>query len=109
MELKYFIKNTLISIKEGVHGANEQLAIAEGKKLGEDFGASYVLQHTKDNAIDFDVAVTINNEEKNSLEGGGGINISVMSLKGEKGSEKNQTETNVTRIKFSIIPHRDIA
>src|SRR3989344_6999214 len=107
MELKEFIKNTLINIKNGLHEANLEFAKQEGKTLGEDYTAQFVMRPTgdKQDYITFDVAVTVSEESKQS--GGGGVKIAVASLGGELGSSKSQE--HVSRIKFNIIPHEFIA
>jgi len=104
MELQEFIKNTLVSIKNGIHHANLEFAKQEGKTLGENFGAQFVLETSRDktqNYVTFDVAVTVSQESKKS--GGGGIKMYVASLGGEVGDVKSQE--HVSRIKFHIIPH----
>lgn len=104
MELQEFIKNTLVSIKNGVHDANLEFAKQEGKVLGQDFAALFVLESSRDkgqNYITFDVAVTVSQESKKS--GGGSLKIAVASLGGEAGDVKSQE--HISRIKFHIIPH----
>lgn len=108
MELKEFIKNTLVSIKNGLHEANKEFAKQEKKTLGDDFSATFVMEsHNRDKGqgyITFDVAVTVSEESKKS--GGAGLNIKVASLSGEIGDVKSQE--HVSRIKFHIIPHMTI-
>jgi len=104
MELQEFIKNTLVSIKNGVHEANLAFAKQEGKTLGQDFSALFVVDSSRDkgqNYISFDVAVTVSEESKKS--GGGKLNIQVASLGGEIGDVKSQE--HISRIKFHVIPH----
>src|SRR3989338_946769 len=104
MELQEFIKNTLVSIKNGVHDANLEFAKQEGKTLGQDFSALFVVDSSRDkgqNYISFDVAVTISEGSKKS--GGGKLNIKVASLGGEIGDVKSQE--HISRIKFHVIPH----
>ena len=72
MELQEFIKNTLVSIKNGVRDANLEFAKQEGKTLGKDFGALFVLESSSGKGQDyitFDVAVIVSQESKN-LAGG---------------------------------------
>ena len=107
MELQDFIKNTLVSIKNGLHEANKEFARQENKKLGEDFSALFVMGTDRDkgqNYVTFDVAVTVSQEKKKA--GGGGIQIAVASLGGEIGDIKSQE--HISRIKFHIIPHTTI-
>ncbi|MFH1744566.1 MAG: hypothetical protein ABH881_00130 [bacterium] len=104
MELQEFIKNTLVSIKNGVHDANLEFAKQEGKTLGKDFSALFVIEAAGDKdqgRISFDIAVTVNQESKKS--GGGGLKISVVSLGAEIGDIKSQE--HISRIKFKIASH----
>jgi len=104
MELQEFIKNTLVSIKNGVHDANLEFAKQEGKTLGQDFSALFVVDSSRDkgqNYISFDVAITVS--EKSKKSGGGKLNIQVASLGGEAGDIKSQE--HISRIKFHVIPH----
>ncbi|MDP3792260.1 MAG: hypothetical protein Q8Q89_00880 [bacterium] len=108
MELEEFIKNTLISIRNGVHGANEELAKTEGKKLGEDATAVFVLGlHSgdkKEEYIAFDVAVTVSSETK---KGGGGV-IKVLGLSVGGEMDNIGAQEHVSRIKFHILPFKTI-
>jgi hypothetical protein len=104
MELQEFIKNTLVSIKNGLHEANIEFAKQEGKTLGQDFSALFVMEpHNREKGQDyitFDVAVTVSQESKKS--GGGGLKIAVASLGREVGDIKSQEQ--ISHIKFHIIP-----
>ena len=116
MELNEFISGTLQSIIT---------AINESKDFAESNGAiinPIIMEHNfnanptifrkdgKDGKlsltkIDFDIAVTVSNEEGSKV--GGGIKIQVLNL----GASSTNTETNQTtsRIKFSInvaLPHQ---
>jgi hypothetical protein len=108
MELQEFIKDTLISIKNGLHKANEEFAQQEGKVLGKDCSALFVMEpHNREKEqgyITFDVAVTVSEESKKS--GGGGVKIAVASLGGEIGDIKLQE--HISHIKFHIIPSQYI-
>ena len=108
MELQEFIKNTLVSIKNGLHEANEEFAKQEGKKLGKDFSSLFVMEpHKREKEqgyVTFDVAVTVSQESKKS--GGGGLRIAVASLGGEVGDVKSQE--HISHIKFHIIPQQYI-
>lgn len=109
MELQEFIKDTLINIKNGIHFANVELAKQEGKELGNDFSALFVMEPNNrekgQGYITFDVAVTVGNESK--IEGSGGIKIAIANIDGEISSESSQE--NISRIKFHIIPHTYIS
>ena len=108
MKLQEFIKNTLVSIENRLHKANEEFAKQEGKKLGENFTALFVIEpHNREKGegyITFDVAVTVSQESKKS--GDGKLKITVASLGGEVGDVKFQE--HISRIKFHIIPHQYI-
>lgn len=108
MELQEFIKNTLVSIYNGLHGANEEFAKQQGKTLGQDFRALFTMEpFNRDKGqgyITFDVAVTVSQESKRA--GGGGFKIAVANLGGEKGEIKSQEY--VSRIKFHIMPSQYI-
>jgi len=105
MDLQEFIKNTLVSIKNGLHDANVEFAKQEGKELGKDYAALFVMEpHNREKSqgyIIFDVAVTVN--QKDDKKGGGGIKIAVANLGGEITSSTSQE--NISRIKFHIISH----
>lgn len=104
MDLQEFIKNTLVSIKNGIRDANVEFAKQEGKELGKDFTAVFVMEpNNKEKSqgyIIFDVAVTVSQE--NNAKGGAGIKIAVANLGGDVSSTTSQA--NFTRIKFHIIP-----
>lgn len=104
MELQEFIKNTLVSIKNGVHDANIEFAKQDGKTLGTDGQDYFVLESSRDkgqNYMTFDVAVTVG--QKTEKSGGGNIKIAVASLGG--GIDNISSQEHVSRIKFHIIPH----
>lgn len=108
MELQEFIKNTLISIKNGLREANEEFARQEGKTLGKDFESLFVMEplnrDKKEGYITFDVAVTVS--QKSKKFGGGELKIVVASLSGKFDNIKSQEY--ISRIKFNIIPHKYI-
>lgn len=107
MELKDFIRHTLVSIKEGVRSANEDLLDKENKVLGEDRPFfSMMTSSTRDSHsfISFDVAVTVN-EEKNKSKSGG-IKIAMVDIGG--GTESIKSQESISRIKFSVRPFFDI-
>lgn len=105
MELKDFIKKTLVDIKEGIHEANIELVEKQGKKLGVDASALFGIEANNREKthgyISFDIAVTVAEETKKG--GGGKIKVAVADLGGE--AEKTASQENVSRIKFYVIPH----
>ena len=83
MELKEFVKKTLVEINEGINEAKED-------------GVQVVLGYSK--KIKFDVSVTVDNSEENKK--GGGIFVAGLGF-GAKTADKSNTGT-VSKIKFSV-------
>jgi hypothetical protein len=103
MELDQFIETTLVSIKKGIGSANVKIAEMEGKTLGQDIAAQFIMERNQDkreSCVSFDVAVTATQE--NAKNGGGGIKIAVVNLGGNISSA--DTHEHVSRIKFSVYP-----
>lgn len=103
MDLRKFIAETLTQIIGGISDAQENMLEFQ-KGENSDYTAPYVNpnpvseNHKKLNDIEFDVAVTVS--EGNSAEGGGGLSVMGVSIGGKGASE--QTNSSVSRIKFSI-------
>lgn len=108
MELSEFVKNTLIGIQDGIHQANLKFATDEGKTIGKDTTAQFVMEaykrDYKEGYIAFDVAVTVS--EGSTASGGGGINVAMLRLGGDVGHEAMLE--HVSRIKFHVIPNRSV-
>jgi hypothetical protein len=95
MELEEFIKNTLVSLKNGVHAANDALI----KQDGGDTRIFALNANSKEGShVSFDVAVTATHETGKS--GSGGIKIAVVGIGGEKSSKEIQE--SVSHIKFAV-------
>jgi len=93
MELKVFIEQTIIQITDGLLAGHNYI---ESKKFGE--GVS----DDKGKEINFDIAVSSNEEEKSGL--GGKISVAqIFSLGGE--NQVSATSSNVSRIQFRIFIH----
>ena len=93
MELKEFIKQTIIQITDGM---------LEGDKYVKEnnFGSGVSDSHGKE--INFDIAVTSNEEEKTGVAG----KISVANIMSFGGNGENVTKaSNVSRIQFKLILH----
>lgn len=90
IKLEDFIKTTLLDIAKGINAANKELSNTQTfeMKAGGD-------------TIDFDVAVSVDNESSESS--GVGAIISVISL-GAK-STKGTKDQSLSRIKFSVKVH----
>ena len=92
MELKEFIKQTLLSIVSGVEEANEEV---DRFRL-----SNHKHYETGENGqkIGFDVSITVKETSKNNVSGG--IKVALVNLNGgRKASESNQ---NVHKIQFEV-------
>lgn len=106
MELKDFVKNTLIQIVDGVIEAERELeqkgatvnpvgGYFDQKQVG---GRTWSFKDGITEVVDFDVALT--NSEKEGSSAGIGVLLGSINL-GAKGASE-ETITSVTRIKFSV-------
>lgn len=94
MELEEFIKNSLVSIRNGVRMANNEL-----RQKGEEKRIFKLEAHSGEGKhIFFDVAVRATHESGKS--GSGGIKIAVVDMGGEKSSKDFQE--SVSRLKFAV-------
>jgi hypothetical protein len=92
MELKDFIKNTLLDIVNGVEEAN--------KEMNRFHLSSHKHYETGESGqkVEFDVSVIITESSENDINGG--IKVALVNLGGGfKESEKNQ---NTHKIKFEV-------
>lgn len=90
MDLEKFISETLVSVKNGLHSANET--------IGKDTAPTFLIGVDGSEKIYFDIAVTVS---KNTKKEGAG-KIEVISL-GVGGSfNKTEAQEYVSRIKFSV-------
>lgn len=104
MELDEFVKNTLLSVRNGIRNANKELL---DLKLIENVGDGFALDNHDgkvEGFISFDVAVTVSG--KKLKEGGGGIRIAAISLGGK--ISKDTMHEHVSRIKFHIMPRKTV-
>jgi hypothetical protein len=106
VELKDFVKNTLVQIVDGVLEAEKELSQkgATVNPIGGYFdqaqlgGRTWSFKDGITESVEFDVALT--NSEKEGTAAGIGVLLGSINL-GAKGSSED-TVTSVTRIKFSI-------
>lgn len=106
MELKDFVKNTLVQIVDGVIEAEKELEAkgASVNPIGGNFdqkqvgGRAWSFKDGVSEVVDFDVALT--NSEKEGTSAGIGVLLGSISL-GAKGASE-EVITSVTRIKFSV-------
>jgi len=107
MELDKFITQTLLDIRNGVRGANEEIARLEGGELGKDRSAHFVMGPYSDESgrISFDIAVTVQDSSKSDV----GASIHVLSLaSGSLASKLGFRSKNerISRIKFCVKPDK---
>lgn len=93
MELKEFIKQTIIQITDG---------LVEGHKYVNQNNFGHGISDASSKEINFDVAVTSNEEEKTGV--GGKISIANVFSAGAK-EESTTKATNVSRIQFKTYLH----
>ena len=98
IELKEFIKNTLVEIAQGIRMANDEL-----KNPSENQFEVFSLRRNKGDAskipgIQFDVAVTAAKDQKDKA----GFIITLINLGGGASTEKALSDKLVHRIKFEI-------
>ena len=93
MELKEFIKQTIIQITDG---------LVEGHKYVDENNFGYGISDSSGKEINFDIAVTSNEEETTGI--GGKISVANVFSVGAKG-ENTTKATNVSRIQFKTYLH----
>ncbi|MFT5708356.1 MAG: hypothetical protein ACI9ES_002658 [Oceanospirillaceae bacterium] len=106
MDLKDFVKNTLVQIIDGVIEAESELEEkgATVNPVGGNFdqkqlgGRTWSFKDGITEIVEFDVALT--NSEKEGTAGGIGVLLGGINL-GAKGASE-ESITSVTRIKFSV-------
>lgn len=111
MDLKEFIKETIVQVTEAIIESNEELKVKgaivnPGKiKVNSDSSQAYgresrQIEHQSRivQKLEFDVAVVAQDEKS----AGAGAKISVMSLKLGADGEVNYTNKSESRIKFAI-------
>ena len=108
MDIKDFIKESLLQIVDGITEANTALE-AKGASIpisvgGEGVWATLVKEgkdkHTKYiMRVDFDLAVTVT--QGDNLKAGGGVSIASFFNAGASSEESNQSQS-VSRIKYTI-------
>ena len=97
MDLKEFIRQSLLDISEGLHEANEEY------KKGSKSGSNVFLllpSGPKNDArgVKFDLAVTTKSES--GTGGKAGINIKIVEL--STGGQSQSAKENISRISFTV-------
>jgi Trypsin-co-occurring domain 2 len=91
MELKDFIRQTLVEIAEAVAEANKAVT-------GEPFTVTHHMGDKKEHGIEFDVAVTA----KDDKQAGGKANLGVAVLGLSTNESTLASSERVSRIKFTV-------
>ena len=97
MQLDKFLSETLRGIVAGVGDANSKL-----KKK------QFVIYNSRENVIEFDVAVTASEGKTEVVEGslGAGINIFGFKLLGKQSNSKS--DKSISRLRFRVKPRMKI-
>ena len=93
MELKEFVKNTLLSIAKGVSEASKEWKEGGGNFQIEDRGGKIDARY-----INFDVAVTTSSEKSAKVEGDAKIYVVSGGVEGEI----SHAIQNVSRVSFKV-------
>jgi hypothetical protein len=99
MNLETFISNSLVSIQRGVESANKELQ--GGNKTPPFLIGFSGLSAEEEKSIEFDVAVTINQE----VSGGAGGEINVVGIKLGGKLDTQGGHESISRVRFKIHPN----
>lgn len=97
MQLKDFIKSTLVSIATGVDEASEEIKTKDTRI--KDFRIMHGSDGLEKRYVEFDVAVTTSMEVSGKIKGGGNVIVASMDVQG--GLRNN--EGNINRIRFNVL------
>jgi len=97
MEIDKFLSDALRGIAAGVGDANVKL----GKK-------QFVIYSTKENVVEFDVAVTVSEGKTEVVEGSFGAGIPGVMAKLLDRHSSSKSDKNVSRLKFRVKPRLKI-
>lgn len=98
MELKEFIKSSLLGIADGIMEANQERKKLEGKSATRSFVLPPGGGDQKGHGIEFDLAVTTKAET--ATGGKAGVSISVVEL--STGGKSHEAKESVSRINFVV-------
>lgn len=107
MELKEFVKETIVQVVEGIDEANAALSEKTAFVASANIQTNKTYQSTVDKEgihhyvtdLEFDVAINVQNSE--TKEGRGSVEVLTVINIGGKGSCEN-TSSSTSRIKFSL-------
>ena len=100
MELREFVRDSLIAILDGVKQAQDEIHLQKvGAAVNPRFEDSGSLQEEDVQTMEFDIAVSVNEKS----EGGGGGSVKVVGIFDAGGRISQSVESgSVSRIKFSL-------
>lgn len=105
MELDEFIKTVLVQVLSGVRAAQNDKAVGAFVVSGKDGGHELPKNsrvssssQLKSTIIDFDVAISVETNDKVSGSGG----LKVMGIGANLGGEVSSKDTRVSRIQFGV-------
>ena len=95
MEIKEFIKETLVGVQEAINECSDS---ETNGVINPVWGKAADVNNSNIKQVEFDIAVTVTNKSTGDIKGG--IKVMGVDLGGVR--EKNEETGNVSRIKFSI-------
>jgi hypothetical protein len=99
MDLKTFVKTTLLEIAQGIKDAQDVVGTLPGNaKINPETHFNQDKGHGNSTPVDFDVALTVSEKSEGGVHGG--LQIAGVSLGGKKTGESIQEV--VSRIRFSV-------
>ncbi len=99
MDLKTFVKTTLLEIAEGIKDAQAEVQkVAGNARINPETHFDRDRGHGNTAPVEFDVALTVS--ERSEGEAHGGLKIAGVSLRGKKTGES--TQEVVSRIRFAV-------
>lgn len=99
MELKEFVKNTLLSITDGVYEASDLLQTKDYNKKLKRFFTINEHESRGNSFIHFDVAVTVQEELKSKGDAEGKLIVLSVNLQGEA----SHSEEKLSRVQFKVL------
>ena len=106
MKIRHFISGGITEVVQGLLQAQKAVALygVELKTAGDGSASSPQAGYSE---LDFDLAVTT----RNSQDGGGGVELSVLGVDLKLGKDKDTSQSVASRMKFSVqfsIPQEEL-
>lgn len=98
MDVKEFVKTTLLQVAEAIDESNDEFGGARRFQLSYE-GAKTQKQAQQYSLIEFDIAVEL--RTTNARKKSGGLKVAVIDAKA--GAKNEQTNSKISRIKFVIM------